>query len=117
MANSYKFRYHPTTNKSQSLDPNDLVEHKIMCGNCGLISRFEIILDPRHTYMECICPVCRKHKLISTFNFCVHYMRKHFPDHELLKEVQNSIRNEEPVNTVPLTKFVYNFVEFNKTLE
>lgn len=113
----YKFRYHPTTSQCELSDINDLTEHKVMCNNCGLESRFEIILDHRHAFMECVCPVCRKHTLVETFNFSMGYMRKNLPDHELLKQTQNDILNRQPVNTVSVIKFVQNFVEFNKTLE
>lgn len=117
MAINYDYRYHPTIGQSNPVPRNDLVEHRVMCRYCNLVSRFEIILDHKHAFMECVCPKCRKVKLIETFNFSMNYMRRHLPDHELLKQTQNAILNEQEVNTLPVIKFVQNYVEFNKSLE
>lgn len=111
------YRYHPVTSRSKRIAFNALVEHRVRCSHCHKVIRFEIVLDHRHAFMECKCPSCYTAKLFDTFNFCIMYMSDHLPEHELIKEAQYTMSKHNVVNSLPITKFVQNFVEFNKTLE
>lgn len=111
------YRYHPATSKSKRIPFNSLVEHRLRCSRCDKVIRFEIVLDHRHAFMECKCPSCYTSNLFDTFNFCIKYMSDELPDHELIKEAQYTMSEHGVVNILPITKFVQNFVEFNKTLE
>lgn len=111
------FRYHPITTRSKKIAFNELVEHIHRCSRCNVSTRFEIVLDNRHTYIEFKCPSCSHVMLMETFDFCYKYMLAHFPDHELTKEAQQMKDKYNVINTLPIMKFVENYVEFNKTLE
>ena len=45
------------------------------------------------------------------------YMSDHLSEHELIKKAKYTLSEHSVVNILPITKFVQNFIEFNKTLE
>lgn len=111
------YRYHPITSRSKRIAFNALVEHRVRCSRCDKVIRFEIVLDHRHTLMECKCPSCYTSNLVDTFKFSIMYMSEHLPEHELIKEALHNMSKHNVVSSLPITKFVQNFIEFNKTLE